>query len=255
VATQLQSAPEDSDGVLEDELRARDDFIGNLLHALRNPLAPVYMRICHLAERVNRNPEVAPDPAWLLPQLMDLRESVEAYLATLARLQDLVPPDASILPPSGEIVDLAEVVRAEVEGRQREVAVAGVVLRLVVEGDTCGRWNLRSLERICFHLLSNAIRYGAGKPVDVTITGEAARVRLEIRDRGIGIAPEDLQGLFRSYRRRRGGTSSGGFGVSLALVRQLVETLGGGVAVDSACSEGSTFTITLPRHDIYPAHG
>jgi signal transduction histidine kinase len=249
VATQLQSAPEAAGEALDNDLRDRDDFIGNLLHMLRNPLAPVYMRICHLTERVERTPEAAVDPTWLLPQLIDLRGRVEAYVATLGRLQDLVPPDANILRPGGEIVDLAVVVRAQVAGRQREAAVAGVVLHLVAEGDTCGRWSLRSLERICFHLLSNAIRYGAGKPVDVRITGEATRVQLEIRDRGIGIAPEDLDGLFQFYQRRPAGTNGGGFGVSLALVRQLVERLGGDVAVDSALGEGSTFTVTLPRHD------
>jgi signal transduction histidine kinase len=256
VPPKLQSAPEaPDDDKLEKEVRARDDFIGNLLHGLRNPLAPMYMRICHLTERVKRTPEVAADPAWLLSQLMDLRGRVEDYLETLARLQDLIPPRTDAPPATSELIDLAEVARTEVATRQREVGMAGVVLRLAATGNTSGRWNRASLERVCFHLLSNAIRYGAGNPVDVTVAGEVTGVRLAIQDRGIGIAPEDLAGLFQVYRRRRVDTSSAGFGVSLAIVRQLVEALPGEVTVESTPGEGSTFTITLPRHDINPGHG
>ena len=94
--------------------------------------------------------------------------------------------------------------------------------------------------------MSNAIKFGAGKPVDVALRADGRAARLTIRDRGIGISEEDRARIFKRFERAVTRREHGGFGVGLWLANQLVAAMGGAVAVESAPGEGTNFTVTLP---------
>jgi signal transduction histidine kinase len=79
----------------------------------------------------------------------------------------------------------------------------------------------------------------------VELRGEKACV--VVRDRGMGIAPEDQERIFRRYERATRGRHHGGMGIGLWVVRQLVEALGGEVRVESRAEAGATFYVELPR--------
>jgi signal transduction histidine kinase len=96
-------------------------------------------------------------------------------------------------------------------------------------------------------LLSNAIKYGRGKPITIHVAYEATTVRLQVRDQGIGIAAEHLDRIFVRFERAVSSRNFGGLGLGLYIVRQIVEALGGIVRVSSEIGVGSTFTVTLPR--------
>jgi signal transduction histidine kinase len=95
-------------------------------------------------------------------------------------------------------------------------------------------------------ILGNALKYGAGAPVIVRAGTEGALARVEVEDRGHGIAPEDQARIFERFERAVPIVHYGGFGVGLWLAREIVAVHGGHIAVRSAPDQGAVFTITLP---------
>jgi signal transduction histidine kinase len=100
---------------------------------------------------------------------------------------------------------------------------------------------------VATNLLSNALKYGRAKPVDVSVETEGDRVTLTVRDRGIGISAADQRRIFQRFERAVSRRNYGGFGLGLWIVRQVVESLGGSVRVESMPGEGSTFKVELAR--------
>ncbi len=105
------------------------------------------------------------------------------------------------------------------------------------------------IQQVVDNIIANAVKYSPdGGPIDVTTAVDGARLAVEVRDRGLGIAPEDQEHLFepffRSNRVQAGGIPGSGLG--LAIVKSLMTMLDGTVAVESTPGEGTTVRITLP---------
>jgi len=109
-----------------------------------------------------------------------------------------------------------------------------------------GSWDPLRMEQIITNLLSNALKYGAGKPVDVVVQRDGGTARVLVRDRGIGIDPDARERIFGRFERAVSSRHYGGLGLGLFLARRIVEAHGGRIAVDSAPGEGATFAIELP---------
>ena len=99
------------------------------------------------------------------------------------------------------------------------------------------------------NLLANAVKYGAGLPVDLAVGADADTAWIAVRDHGPGIPPAEQARIFREFYRAPEAYRSGveGTGLGLALVKRHIEALGGTVEVASALGDGATFTIRLPR--------
>jgi hypothetical protein len=109
--------------------------------------------------------------------------------------------------------------------------------------------------------VSNAIKYGDCKPIDVTLEAEDDRAVVTIRDRGLGIAQNDHERIFGRFERAESTRHYGGIGLGLWIVKQIIDALGGTVTVESTPGTGSTFTVELPRgqagaaRTVTPANG
>ena len=224
-------------------LALRDEVIATIGHELRNPLAPVFLQMSRLIEEVRAGEAARRGDVWLTGQLEVAMARLEGLLATLDRLLEASRPGRLGL--QLEEVDLAEVVRQVVGGMRPAFDAARSELRVEAPGPVRGLWDPVRLQQIVHNLLSNALRYGAGSPVDVRVSMADAQVSLVVQDRGVGIAPEDLERIFLRYERATEG-SRDGFGLGLWIVRRLCQAMGGNVAVDSRLGEGSRFTVTLP---------
>lgn len=144
-------------------------------------------------------------------------------------------------------MDLSEVVREVSDRFAEEVRRVGCTLRVDAPA-TRGEWDRLRLEQVLANLLSNALKYGSGGSVDVTLEADADNARLSVRDEGIGISTEDIARIFGRFERAVPARHYGGLGLGLYITRQIVEAHGGQIRVTSTRGAGSTFTVELPRH-------
>jgi signal transduction histidine kinase len=146
-----------------------------------------------------------------------------------------------------EEVDLVQVVGEVVLQFKDEAARAGCQLACDTPRASIGRWDRSRLEQVVTNLVTNAIKYGDRKPITVEVSDAGDRVKLTVRDQGVGIPREDQDRIFGRFERAASSRNYSGIGLGLWIVRQIVEALGGTISVDSAPHSGSTFTVELPR--------
>jgi signal transduction histidine kinase len=144
--------------------------------------------------------------------------------------------------------DLAELVRDIVERFELELERAQSPLLLTVRGNTRGIWDAERLDHVVTNLVSNALKYGPGRPIRVTIEGGDETITLTIRDHGKGICPEDRARIFERFERGSRTHDVSGLGLGLWIVRSMVHAHSGEVSVESPPGRGACFRVVLPKH-------
>jgi signal transduction histidine kinase len=191
--------------------------------------------------------------AGRLPELIARCENNADRLSQLIdNLLDLTRIRQGRLEVKRERADLAALAR---EAVARSVAGhEGTPIEIDAPEPVPGLWDHLRIEQVISNLVSNAIKYGEGRPVRITVSRDPLRgeARLAVEDQGIGIAPEDQQRLFNIFERAANARSRGGLGLGLYIARQIVEAHDGRISVESAPGRGSRFTITLPQGEEHP---
>jgi signal transduction histidine kinase len=111
-----------------------------------------------------------------------------------------------------------------------------------------GTWDRLAVEQILDNLISNALKFGAGKPIDISLATDGSGVRLTIRDHGDGISPGDQARTFGRFEQEVGKRQHGGFGIGLWLAHRLVGAMGGEITIESPADGGTAFLVRLPWH-------
>lgn len=231
---------------LQAAVRVRDDFLSVASHELNTPLTPLKMHLGAL--RRGRA-----DPSKTEERLAALDRQVDRLAQLVGQLLDVSRIAAGSLRVDREPVDLAAIVRETVQRMEGPLNASGSELRLDAPERLVGLWDPMRLDQIATNLLTNAIKYGERRPIDVRLEAvDGASVRLRVQDHGIGIAHEHLARIFGRFERAVSVRHFGGFGLGLWIVRQVVEALGGTIEVESAPGEGATFTVLLPRGEPAP---
>jgi PAS domain S-box-containing protein len=231
----------------EAAVEARDRFLSIASHELRTPLNPLQLHVQMLL-RFAREGSLAGQPSdRVIGMLEGCERQVKQVTQLVNTLLDISRIAASRLDLRLEDVDLAAVVDDVVGRAAPEVAQAGCAVSVRADGPVVGRWDRLRLDQITTNLLSNALKYGRGKPVEVAVETNATTARLTVRDEGIGIAPADQVRIFERFERAAPGYEYRGLGMGLYIVRQLTEALDGRVHVASDLGQGATFTVELPR--------
>jgi signal transduction histidine kinase len=221
-------------------LSARDEFLAIAAHEIRGPLTAMRLAIQSLQRGA-----VAPHQ---LSSVLDVIGREDRKLAGFVdELLDLAHIRARTLEFAIEPVDLETVVRQVVDRFGPELARAGSTVSVTVEGNVVGRWDRARLDQIVTNLVSNAIKFGLGRPIDVTITGEDASVQLRVTDQGTGIAKDRQEQIFQPFERAVSGRTYGGLGLGLHVAESIVHGFGGRLDLLSEPDTGSTFTMVLPK--------
>jgi signal transduction histidine kinase len=228
---------------LEQMLQARDEFLSIAAHELRNPMHSLLLQVSAAVQLARQQ-----SASLLVRRLERVQHIVDRYVKRASLLLDVGRMNATRMPPQVESIDFAEIVRDVVESYAPEAAFNRSTLSVNIPHSLPGRWDRLALEQIVSNLISNAIKFGAGVPIDVTLTTQAdGCVRFAVHDRGIGIADVDQERIFGRFERLSAQPGHpAGAGVGLWLVRGLVESHGGSISVDSAPAKGATFAVILP---------
>jgi PAS domain S-box-containing protein len=234
---------------LQRAVAARDEFIATVAHELRNPIAPLMFQIrlsIEKAEQIDRSGAAIP-AEWARGQLRRIEQRLHRLLETLDRLLDVSRLSSGRIDLEFETVDLTEVVRDVIGSFEAELAVARCEARVTTPAAVIGWWDRLRLDQICRNLVSNAIRFGAGHPIHVTVASDDTDATLVVRDYGVGIPADKQEVIFERFERGPENSRSGGFGIGLWVVRNICAAMGGSVTVKSAVGVGSTFAVSLPR--------
>ncbi|RKH45745.1 response regulator [Corallococcus sicarius] len=225
-------------------VRVRDEFLAVAAHELRTPLAALRLRVQGTAAALKLQHQVEPER---------LERALVAADRQVQRLADLVEGllDVSQLQSHAPRlnlaeVDLTQVVRDMMTRSEEAASRAGCRLVLRESPPVVGRWDSLRLGQVVMHLLANAVKFGPGKPVELEVQGDADTALLVVRDHGIGIAPDRVDGLFRRFERAVPTRHYGGLGLGLYRLHRIVEAHGGQVSVTSTPGEGATFSVRLP---------
>jgi signal transduction histidine kinase len=227
-------------------LQARDEFLSVASHELRTPLTALKLQ----TERALRKP---PDPALASGAGREILEGIQRQIDRLSSLVDTLL-DATMLSDTRPTlhrsdVDLTPLVRQLVERHRPLASGQGCSLTVRAETPVVANVDQERLEQVMVNLISNAIKFGHGKPVLVSVTATAGWARVSVRDQGIGIAPEDHRRIFERFQRAASSRNYGGLGLGLWVSNRLVEEMQGSLTVDSHAGEGATFTVELPLSD------
>lgn len=228
----------------QEAVRARDEFLTLASHELRTPLTPIQLQVDWLLRGAQRGALTA-DRA--LPRVQVIERQVTRLARRIQTLLDVSGPSFVRLQLELEDVDLSAVAREAVARACDEIAAAGCAVHVDAPGPIVGRWDRVRLDQVVTNLLLNAIKYGAGKPIEVRVEDLPRGARLTVRDHGIGIAEEQQARIFRRFERAVPSESYGGFGLGLWIVERIADALGASVGVTSRPGEGAAFTVELPK--------
>jgi signal transduction histidine kinase len=219
----------------------RRDFVADASHELKTPVAALLAASETIQSALPEDPDTAAAFADRLYAEALRLAALVGDLLDLSRLESEAP--------TGDLVDVATVVKAEMNAREGAFADAGIHLR----GDlspVLARADARELGLAVGNLLDNARTYSeAGSAVDVEVSEDDHRAVVAIRDGGSGIPARDIPRIFERFYRVDTARSrrSGGTGLGLAIVKHVAERHGGGVEVESELGVGSTFRFWIPK--------
>jgi signal transduction histidine kinase len=147
-----------------------------------------------------------------------------------------------------EQLDLSQLAADIMERYGAQARAARCPLTLDAAPNVIASLDRLRMEQVLANLVTNAIKYGAGKPIEVTVSSSGDVAQLAVRDHGMGIQPADVSRIFGRFERAVPSRHYGGLGLGLYISRQIVEAHGGEIAVTSEPGEGSLFVVTLPRY-------
>jgi signal transduction histidine kinase len=232
---------------MQEELRrqesARRAFVATASHELRTPLT-MLQGTMELLEDDMRDGRL--DVSDAQRQVAIARRELRRLSTLAEELLDLSRLDAAV-PMRSEPVELGELVRAvaaefELRAGEREVAID-----VVPPTRSCwGRGDPDAVARVVRILIDNALRYGPGRPVRVQASNSGSEATIEVADRGPGIPPEERESIFERFHRGRAAGSQGGFGLGLAIGRELAERMSGSLTLDDRPGGGIRFVLSLP---------
>ncbi len=123
---------------------------------------------------------------------------------------------------------------------------SGSELRVSVGAPATGDFDGTRIEQAVTNCVLNAVKFGAGKPVELSLDVVDGLAQIRVRDSGIGIPPNMHSRIFERFVRADSARSYGGFGLGLWIARQIVEASGGTIPVTSSPGAGATFQLDLP---------
>lgn len=231
----------------EKSVQSRDDFLAMASHELRTPLTPLKMYLDWFKREARKiQPDLLPKAKNLLKALDFTDREINRLIQLTDDLLDVTRISAGRLILNREPMNLVELVSQVRDEKFDELARKQCSLIINKDGPVNGVWDYNRIEQVFACLLSNAMKYGAGKPIEVTVDNTHDKAFLKVTDKGPGILEEDREKIFQRFERAASIKNYDGLGLGLYISKEIINAHGGTITVESEIGKGSTFTVSLP---------
>lgn len=228
--------------------QAKDELLSICSHELKTPISAMRLSTQMVLRGFNRNDSEATSPDRI-------KRMTQQSIRQLDRLTHLVD----------EILDFSRIsggkLKLKLEPYDMSKLLSEVVDRMTLlyeamntkfsfnfpHSPVVGVWDQLRLEQVFINLLSNALKYGQGKPVHIELQDLQSEVIVIVTDEGLGISPADQSRIFLPYERAVSHMNISGLGMGLYISSQIVEAHGGTILIESSLGKGSVFTVKLPK--------
>lgn len=236
---------------LKRALAARDEFFSIASHELKTPITAINLQLQILGRLLSQTEGSNPVKERMEKAFGTFNRQVTKLNGLVDTLLDVTRIKNGKLNLERKDLELSSLVK-EVTDRFTTTDKS-VNVKLELAADVWGFWDMQRLDQVITNLVSNAIKYGEGTPVEVTLTRHDGFASLSVNDGGPGITPDRLPFIFDRFERAVENSSVQGLGLGLYIVKQIVQAHGGSVNVESRASRGTTFMVSLPTLPRPPA--
>ncbi|HEY3699144.1 MAG TPA: hybrid sensor histidine kinase/response regulator [Spongiibacteraceae bacterium] len=232
---------------LQQAVRMRDDFMSIVSHELRTPLNTLKLELYTRKHYI----ETGEFDVFTPERIAQMVETDERQLDRLIRLINDILDVSRIR--TGQLsvrptqVNLSALVTRVVQQFSVQFSSSGCEVRIRAPAAASGYWDEFRIEQALANLLTNAMRHGAGKPIEIIVEELNDEVRLAVCDYGAGIKAEDRTRIFNQFERGTNERKGSGLGLGLFITDQIIRSHGGSISVESEPGQGATFIITLYR--------
>jgi signal transduction histidine kinase len=221
-------------------LRAREEFLSIAAHELRGPLS-----VMNLAVQTLKRRDV-PEPTR--DRMVSLVEREGHRLTRFADdITEITRIRAGAMHFDDAEVDLGQVVRDVVMRLGPDIERSGSTVSIEAAHPVVGRWDRLRLDQVVTNLLDNALKFGLGRPVEVSVTAADGWATLAVSDRGLGVRASQREAIFRPFERGVPVRHYGGLGLGLFIVRSIVTRYCGTVHAEPGVRGGSRFVVRIAQ--------
>jgi signal transduction histidine kinase/CheY-like chemotaxis protein len=222
----------------------REEFVAIASHELRTPITTLTLQLESLKGLLAEADE--PLRERLIIKHARLSKQVARLGQLVGDLLDVAHSSSAHLALDVQRVDLRQLIRQVKERLAEVAATAGCSLEVLAPTSVVGLWDPRRLDQLLTNLVSNAVKYGKGKPVEIDCSLHEGAALVSVRDHGIGIAPADARRIFERFERAVSARQFSGLGLGLHIARSIAVAHGGSIVVTSELGQGATFLVRLP---------
>ncbi|MCA1828038.1 MAG: ATP-binding protein [Myxococcales bacterium] len=228
------------------EIEGRDRLFSIAAHELRGTLGTQTLQAQLLMTRLRSGAGAELGRDRLIGIAEALQRQAKQMSELVGKLLDVGSAGSGKLELIRESVDLAEVVRTVVERSGEVLARSGSSVSLDLQ-PLKGSWDRVRIEQVVANLISNAAKYGHGKPIRIIVGRAGPAARLAVEDQGEGVPEEERERIFRPYERMAStARTAPGLGLGLYISEEIVKAHGGSIHVERAAGNGARFVVDLP---------
>jgi signal transduction histidine kinase len=235
---------------LQRSLRMRDEFMSLVAHELRTPLNTLFLETQMRTLQLKRGNTDAFAPEQISAMTKRDERQIKAMIRLIDDMLDVSRMRSGKLSMRPAQVELTSLLERVVSDLSLQAAASGCSISLAPHAPVSGCWDEFRIEQVIVNLLTNALRYGGGCTVEVSVHVLADKVRIDVRDQGKGIAIEDIERIFEPYERGARNGEPKGLGLGLYISRQLAVAHGGELMASSTPGQGATFSLVLPYSEV-----
>lgn len=231
---------------IEEAVFVRDEFMSIASHELKTPLTSLKLNSQMRLKNLVKGDLSAFSPERLNKMFNSDKRQLERVTHLIDDMLDITRINSGKLTMHLERFDLCELVRDLVERTSEQFILSGSAIEIETCESVFGCWDRFRIEQVMTNLLTNAIRYGGGKPILIQVNATAGGAEIVVRDQGRGVAKENHTRIFQRFERAEKGDAISGLGLGLYIVKQILESHQGSIRLESDLGQGAAFFVDLP---------